>query len=458
MRHPVSGERLDRRIAMSPGVELWIFGNLTGGEEADVRSTLLSRYSEIERRRRVTRGVELNKGGRMRFALSKGAEVQRNSALRTAQTALQGEKAGNRDKIYFPELDGLRFLAFLSVFIYHFVIYTGVFYHSFLQYFWVGVDLFFVLSAYLFTKLLTAEYASTRAISFRKFYLRRIFRIWPIYFLFVGFVIAGYVFKHHIISKYVLLRIGGLLTFSDNLVSAIGGYKYSPLPFAIHLWTIGFEEQFYLFVPLIILLLVRLSIRRKIILFGFVFILFSGLRLWLIAGNSPHPSIYYLPFTHFEPILMGIVVGFGGLNFLVARIKPFILGIIGVFFFGFSCLLPNMEVTSYLLSLTYLFVGIFTSLTLVSVTNSAVLMRTFSQRALVYLGKRSYGLYVYHLLGLGTGKLVVNHIHSLHSNVWAMFLLGLGFTVLIAVTSYKVVEVPFLRLKKRFEVVASRPI
>lgn len=107
-------------------------------------------------------------------------------------------------RIYFPELDGLRFFAFLLVFVHHHILLKKVPIFSILHTEgWVGVDLFFALSAFLFTKLLIAEYNKTKTISFRKFYIRRIFRIWPIYFLFIGFSVALYLSFYGTISNYI---------------------------------------------------------------------------------------------------------------------------------------------------------------------------------------------------------------------------------------------------------------
>src|SRR5580704_3548587 len=99
---------------------------------------------------------------------------------------------------YLPELDGLRFFAFLAVFIYHSVAplpalspETGHFFalgHAILRSGCYGVDLFFTLSAYLITELLMRERARTGRINVAAFYIRRMFRIWPLYFAFLGFL------------------------------------------------------------------------------------------------------------------------------------------------------------------------------------------------------------------------------------------------------------------------------
>jgi len=363
----------------------------------------------------------------------------------------------NKESIYFPELDGLRFFAFLLVFIHHQKLFTEIPYLSNLQaYGWIGVDLFFVLSAFLFTKLLTTEFSKTKKISFKKFYLRRIFRIWPIYFVFIGFSVVWFILHHGDFSKDIIFRLIGLFTFSDNIISATKGLN--PLPYTSHLWTIAYEEQFYIFIPIIILLLVRSSIRTKIISLTAVFIIFTGIRHILIFNNIPYPAIYVLPITHFESIILGIVIGFEGFDFLLKKTKPIILGLLSLLSFILTCLLPNVWITSNWLHITYLLVGISTSLALFSVLNSNFLKRVFSIKLFVFLGKRSYGLYVYHLFANTVSSIMIKYIPSIPSNLLASFLYSLSITILVSIISYKVIEKPFLKLKKKFEVIISRPI
>ncbi|HOO67414.1 MAG TPA: acyltransferase [Bacteroidales bacterium] len=171
-------------------------------------------------------------------------EIQKDSRI---QGTMEERKNTSEQIFYYPELDGLRFLAFFLVFVHHQNLFRNVPYLSTLKEFgWVGVDLFFALSAFLFTRLLVAEYNKTQSISFKKFYLRRIFRIWPIYFIFIGFALACFVvLRNGELTRDINIRLIGLLAFSDNIFTAVKGYI--PLPWANHLWTIAYEEQFYLF-------------------------------------------------------------------------------------------------------------------------------------------------------------------------------------------------------------------
>lgn len=373
----------------------------------------------------------------------------------TDQTISDQDK--NIQRIYFPELDGLRFLAFLLVFIHHHKLLSKVPYISILQKNgWIGVDLFFALSAFLFTKLLIAEYIKTQTISFKKFYLRRIFRIWPIYFFVILFAIAFHLRFIGPITHNIRLRIFGLFAFSDNIMTAVHGFN--PLRYTEHLWTIAYEEQFYIFIPIIILLLVRTSSRIKALSIICIFGLFNLIRLVFISHNAPHPAIWVLPVTHFESIILGIAIGFGGFDFLLAKLNPLTIGLMGILFFIFIYFLPPLWETSYWLIALYSFVGLSTSLVLFSVTTSKYLKTIFSKKLFVYLGKRSYGLYIYHLLGNGVAAYLISHIPISLLTPLISFLCSLSFTIIASIISYWIIETPFLKLKKRFEVIISRPI
>jgi peptidoglycan/LPS O-acetylase OafA/YrhL len=361
------------------------------------------------------------------------------------------------DKYYFPELDGLRFLAFVLVFFHHHPLFIQIPYLTFLNsYGWVGVDLFFALSSFLFTKLLIIEFQEAKKINIKNFYIRRIFRIWPIYYLFIVFSILYLIVKGSVVSN-VGARIVGLFTFTENIQSAF--YGYNQIPFTAHLWSLAYEEQFYIFVPFIIIFLIGNTKRKKIIWLISIFILFNIFRLIFIANHTPHPAIYVLPFTHFESIIFGIVIGFGGFQFLLKKLSSLLIGLIGILFFILLCQLPPINNISHWLTLSYTFVGLSTSLVIFSVLNNDFLKKIFSQKIIVFLGKRSYGLYLYHLLSIEVVSYLFTKINLLPTvNLVATFFISMLFTVIISIISYKLIETPFLKLKQKYGIINSRPI
>ena len=260
---------------------------------------------------------------------------------------------------------------------------------------------------------------------------------------------------HYKISGKIIIRIIGLFSFSDNIMAAFNGYN--TLPFVSHLWTIAFEEQFYIFIPIIILLLVRSSRRIKIIVLIASVLLLNLVRFLFIKNNISYPAIYVLPITHFDSILMGIIIGFGGLNFILNKINPIIIFIIGVFCFFLQNKFPILNNISYWQIASFTFIGIYVSLILFSILNSNFLKKIFSLKILVFLGKRSYGLYLYHILGIYISDVFIRQT-NIHSNYIFCFIFSLFFTIAISIISYKFIETPFLKIKKRFELISSRPI
>ena len=172
-------------------------------------------------------------------------------------------KAQSVRRFYQPELDGLRFYAFLGVFVGHTLPFDDLFYqrlHLPLPWIWgaavraggAGVDLFFALSAYLITSLLLRERRETGNLSLRLFYIRRTLRIWPLYFLVVvlGIVFADTGGEHETrwfyYQRLPWYYVLGYVLFVGNWIYAIFGVAQS---ICAPLWTVSIEEQFYLLWP-----------------------------------------------------------------------------------------------------------------------------------------------------------------------------------------------------------------
>ena len=192
------------------------------------------------------------------------------------------------EKVYFPNLNGLRFIAALLVVIHHveqlklkfgfannwhnpFVNISGR----------LGVLLFFVLSGFLITYLLLAEKKKTGTISIRKFYVRRALRIWPLYYLIVFLGLF-------ILPEMSCLRMPEYtIEVKDNFLSKLSLFilmlpnlalvLFSPVPYLSQSWSIGVEEQFYLIWPNIF----KKSKRVLRLLLG-VIIIYWSIRLGLI--------------------------------------------------------------------------------------------------------------------------------------------------------------------------------
>lgn len=181
------------------------------------------------------------------------------------------------NKIYFPNLNGLRFFAALSVMLYHFGGVETINGHF-------GVILFFVLSGFLITYLLLEEKKQTNTISIRKFYFRRVLRIWPLYF-FILLLATVVIYSTTGLDDNYYEALPYFLLFIPNWAFVINiGIKY-----VVVLWSVGAEEQFYLLWPWVIH---KIKVDKLI----FVFLLF--ILCWTFA---PH-LIDFINYNYFSNI------------------------------------------------------------------------------------------------------------------------------------------------------------
>jgi len=369
-------------------------------------------------------------------------------------------RAHQQRRFYQPELDGLRFYAFLGVFVFHSLPSEREFYrglHLPLPSLWravvksgaSGVDLFFALSAFLITSLLLKERQETGEVSLRRFYIRRILRIWPLYFLMVA---LGIVLSHTMANQNLpWYYVAGYLLFAGNWVHAVFGAPHSV---CAPLWTISIEEQFYLIWPV----LMKVLKRRGMILAAMVTVLLATLSRvgWVLAGASGG-YIYYGSTSRCDSLALGILLALFA-DRLPKLTKGMRLLLLGGGLMGWiassAWLVEQPGPVSMRMAVGRL---------IVSLASGAILYGCLHSRSklvrgnwVVRLGKISYGLYLLH----PTGILIML---SLFHPIWGFKLLatkglGLVMTVTLAFASYRWVESPFLRLKDRFATVLSRPV
>lgn len=366
-----------------------------------------------------------------------------------------------KNSFYLPELDTLRFFAFLLVLIHH----AG--YSKLIEswavvakYGWLGVDLFLCLSAFLFSRLLYEEYKKTGGINVKNFYIRRAFRIWPLYFFFL--VLAIFLtLQREGWNEDATTRALGMLTFTDNFMVARSGYNNAILH-SPHLWTISYEEQVYLLIPWVLLFFYRS--KPTITYLALLGMASAGtlIRAWMIYRQIGHPDIWVLPYSHFDSVLGGIVIGLGVFNRFLKRIPNLLCLLTGILALWQVTQLPNVTNIQWKLMLTYPLVGIGTALIIYSLTQGGMgaISSMFRNGSLAYLGKISYGLYVYHKLGIFLSNRFTNlYVDPERLIVRPLVGLMLSFviTVVISTISYQLLEKPFLKLKERFAIIQSRP-
>lgn len=367
-----------------------------------------------------------------------------------------------KTSFYAPELDSLRFLAFFLVLLHHSLYYEAApLWGTLSRYGWMGVDMFLCLSAYLFAKLLFVEYQEKGDIRIGYFYLRRGLRIWPLYLFFFGLMLF-FSIQESGWNTYMLKRSIGMVTFTDNLFAMSLGYNIALLHSA-HLWTISYEEQFYLVIPWALRVLYRMTKGNALAVLGAVMLVGMLVRVVLIFFDASNPAIWVFPITHFESIFGGLIIGLGLFDAQLKKIPGWLLLLTGVLALWQVTTFPNINATQWKLMLTYPLTGLGMALILSSVIQGGLgpLSLLLKNKTIGYLGKISYGLYVYHVVALELAfKLTDIWISPERALVYPVVgtALGLIVTLTFSIPSYELLEKPFLRFKERFAIIQTRPV
>ena len=365
-------------------------------------------------------------------------------------------------KIHFPGLNGVRFIAALLVIIDHteqFKSYLGMptlwanSYSAYLGAF--GVSIFFVLSGFLITYLLLEEQKEA-PIQIKHFYIRRVLRIWPLYYLIVvlGFFIVPHIGFLQVPTYTVEMGdyLGRFLLFAG--LSANVAFVYLPtVAFANILWSVAVEEQFYLIWPHVVKF-------KRTLLWIMLLLLVGYLALKFFAGEVDSKFEELVIRTRFSSMIIG---GIGAyllfhqssiLNFVYNRFLQ--LGLIGLF----VLLLSNtLEFKSFAWIQDELISLVLCGLIINIASNRQSLVH-LENPVFSYFGKLSYGLYVYHLFAVVlTLKLLPEFLPLKVLPIWVAYTLTLGSILLLTTgishLSYVYFESYFLRKKARFSTVMS---
>lgn len=363
-------------------------------------------------------------------------------------------------KIYFPNLDGLRFYAFLAVFFAH-SFWTEFDYISQNPAFaWMkdvaykgvsGVNFFFVLSGFLITYLLLAEKEKTGRIDIGAFYMRRILRIWPLYYfvVFVGFVVI----------PFVQAKLGQATPEKANIfyyLAFIGNFDVKPTSAVLGiLWSIAVEEQFYLVWPIVF----RLVPSRYYYMLFPVFIAVS-----IPTQFIPYPKsgslIYSSPFVCMADLAMG---GWGAYAvFTSARFREwfrtlsreFILGVyaVGIIYFFALYRLNELSFTFGIFSRAIL--SVFFAFIIIEQNYSDNSFYKVSRfKTVSTLGLYTYSLYMLHFMCIYVVNKVLAILHlntKMYQVIFLQTAVSFVASIVVAWLSFNYLEKYFLTLKHRF--------
>jgi peptidoglycan/LPS O-acetylase OafA/YrhL len=367
------------------------------------------------------------------------------------------------NKVYFENLNAIRFIAAFLVIICHieelkdFFNIDRIFDVSQNRLIGrVGVVLFFVLSGFLITYLLYKEKELTKTISVRKFYIRRILRIWPLYFFIVLFtffvvpfvdflIVDGY--DKNLLWSDLFTKLFLYVAFLPNLVCAI----YGTIPYAAITWSIGAEEQFYLIWPWL-----NKKVSNKWIL------MFSIIIGYLLVKRY----IYYLPndlrqvFKIFWDMTLIDCMAIGGifatLLYQNGRLVNIIRKILFKKFFQWVVLILTIYLVYINFKLKDYYCEIYAILFGVLIINFAANPnRIFSMenKILNYLGKVSYGLYIYHYILIIIVLRLCDNLNI--TNNFIYYTSSIVLTILVASLSYNFFEKRFIDMKVNYSDVIS---
>ena len=351
---------------------------------------------------------------------------------------------------YRPDVDGMRALAILSVLIFHA-------YPSSLPGGFVGVDIFFVISGYLISSIIFRG-LTLGTFSFFDFYARRVRRIFPaVTVVILGSFLLGFFFLTPYELEDLIRESPYAAFFLENwrLYVTTGGYWETATelkPF-MHFWSLGVEEQYYIFYPLICFLLWKVSAKRFLASLVFMLLVSLGLCLYDTA-NEPVRAFYSLH-TRFWELLIGGVLAYVELKWPdykeklkcgsidnVFSITGLLLIVFAIAFFEEGKDFPGWRA---------LFPTVGSVLIIAAGTNTYLNKYVFSNKVAVFIGLISYPLYLWHWPFICIFR---NNLAGELPSGWLMFTL-MGSSFLMAYLTYTVIERPMRSRKATWKLVLT---
>jgi peptidoglycan/LPS O-acetylase OafA/YrhL len=356
--------------------------------------------------------------------------------------------ANERGIRYIPAIDGLRAVAVIAVILYH------------LGFKWIpggflGVDLFFVISGYVITRLLLDSIQRSGGLDLRAFYVARIRRLLPplVFMIITTTIVVGFWAPdtmRRFLGDAPFALFGGMnwwLVFREtDYFEAIG----RP-PLLQHTWSLGVEAQFYLVWPLILLLVLRYFGKNKIPGAALLIAAFSGIALLVVslqidaASTTKVSHVYFGTDTHSIGLFLGAALAVRWIpqnlqETVTRKAQDFIDGIGIIGFLGIiAAFLFIDENDPTLYKLAFPLAGIFGCAIITSIVHPASRFAPIlSSKPFVWIGERSYAIYLWHWVVFQ----VTRPDFDLEGSQWALYALRVLIVFALADISLRLVELP----------------
>lgn len=365
--------------------------------------------------------------------------------------------------VYFPNLDASRFLAAFAVFALHFSNEIRSVYPSISESTWfkslylmtgkggLGVNFFFVLSGFLITFLILNERQRFDQFHLGRFLIRRTLRIWPLYFIIglIGFVLFPLIFSDYTTFHQPENYFFFLANFDEIWYGANDAINFLTAP-----WSVAVEEQFYLFWGIALFLLFKI----KVIKLPYLIYLLYLLTFWFrITHWHEERVLYHHTLAVSQDILTGSYIGYALFNRQqwIKKIQSvprwvvlmiYILGIV-------VCISKNKLFAGELVIVERMVLSFFFGFIILDqIGGKHSVFKLARVKAFNYLGRVSYGIYMYHLvvMFLLTRWIDFSEFHASIGILCYLFL-SFGITILTASISYHLIESKFLSLKPKHQ-------
>lgn len=340
---------------------------------------------------------------------------------------------------YLPSLDGMRAFSILVVIVSHYGlghIIPGGF----------GVTVFFFISGLIISRLLIAEFATNGSISLKRFYIRRFLRLAP---ALIAYIAVSTIFVYLIAVKFQIAELASALLYAANYYNIFVGYR-EPAPYLI-LWSLAIEEHYYIIYPLLAVALFS-NHKRALMLLGLLVTVVLLWRVYLVYGlnvyDTNHARVYMGTDTRLDSIIYGAILAVALATDKKQRLIQFfanywvMAGALMLLLLAFV-----YRDDSFRETFRYSIQGIALTPLICSVVFAPRFMQirnVFENPLLVYIGKLSYSLYLYHWLG----RIAADWAAPRYGVPWLW--VALPTAIVGAVISYHAIERQMIKYRKAF--------